>query len=496
MTSRALHRFLGLLDRRAVLRLCAVSLCACVAALAGVGLLGLSGWFLAACALSGAGVLPGFNYYLPSGGVRALALTRIGARYGERLGAHACALDWLARIRLRLFDDLAEAPASVQREATHSDALDRVMNDAESLDNALVGVVIPLCAIGATFLAGVSVLAWMFVPAAIGCAIGASAAALAMVVRMRTRRTLSTELADARGAARVRITMVASAAPELVCLGAAPQLQRELRSQLTRIERIEARAAVRDARALLAMRVLGMGVVALVLFSLHTGTSTLVLPTATMVTLLTVLLMEQLEAVVGITRQCAESCSAAERLTMLRTSARYQPTPRLLDLPFEPGTTTIVSGPSGIGKTTALRALATTPLPPRALVPVWHDDPLFTGSVAENLRMAAPELTDTELRQLLDDFGLSALTAETMLGAGAHTLSHGETRRFTIARAVAGNPRVLILDEPTEGLDPAQIRDTFEAIRRRLPHATLVAAVHDRHHRHLPTSDIRHVRLD
>ncbi|MET9493108.1 ATP-binding cassette domain-containing protein [Nocardia sp. NPDC006630] len=471
---------------------------AALAALAGIGLLSLSGWFLAACALAGAGLLPGFGYYLPSGAVRALALARIGAHYGERLGAHAVALDWRTRIRLRLFDDLAAAPTAVQRECAHSDALDRIMNDAESVDNLVVSAVIPLCATVIALAAGCGALLWAAPAAAAICASGAIAAAVVAIIAGRARHTLSAELAAARGAARTRIAMIASAAPELVCLGAAEQLHRDLRSLLARLDGLEARTALCDRRAVLCIRLIGTGMVAAVAFWLHSGPMTPALPTATLVALVTIQLAEQLEALAAISRQTVESATAAERLAPLRGAEEpgiERPRP-MVAVSFAPGSTTVLSGASGIGKTTALRDIAANAATPHTLIPVWHDDPVFTGTVAENLRLGAPALTDTDAQLLLDDFGLTDLRPGTRVGTGARTLSHGETRRLTIARAVAAHPRILLLDEPTEGLDPGHIRRTFEAIRRRLPEAAVIAAVHDRHHAHLPNYGVQHLRLD
>lgn len=74
-----------------------------------MGLLALSGGLIASCAIAGS--TTAFSVYAPSGGVRAFALTRIPARYGERLSAHAISLEWLIRLRRKLFVDLAALPS-------------------------------------------------------------------------------------------------------------------------------------------------------------------------------------------------------------------------------------------------------------------------------------------------------------------------------------------------------------------------------------------------
>ena len=90
------------------------------AALAGVALLALSGWFLTGAARAGAGGVASvraFNYLLPSAGIRGLAIARTLSRYGERLFGHRAALFALADLRPALFARLA---ASRSPSAQHS----------------------------------------------------------------------------------------------------------------------------------------------------------------------------------------------------------------------------------------------------------------------------------------------------------------------------------------------------------------------------------------
>lgn len=74
----------------------------------------------------------------------------------------------------------------------------------------------------------------------------------------------------------------------------------------------------------------------------------------------------------------------------------------------------------------------------------------------------------------------AALGLSSYLNQTAETLSGGELRRTQIARAMAGDPHLMILDEPTTGLDPAGIRIVFEYLeRRRAEGASALISTHE-----------------
>jgi tungstate transport system ATP-binding protein len=166
-----------------------------------------------------------------------------------------------------------------------------------------------------------------------------------------------------------------------------------------------------------------------------------------------------------------------------------------MSLVIAPGAPTVLIGPNGSGKTTLLR-VAMGLLPPssgritwdgvvdasparRAIV--FQRPVMLRRSVASNIRYALQaariesDRHDTRLAELLSLVGLDALASRP-----ARRLSGGEQQRLALARALARDPSVLFLDEPTASLDPAvtkAIEDIIRAVAVR--GVKVVMATHD-----------------
>jgi ATP-binding cassette subfamily C protein CydC len=116
---------------------------------------------------------------------------------------------------------------------------------------------------------------------------------------------------------------------------------------------------------------------------------------------------------------------------------------------------------------------------------VQQDPHVFASTVRENLRLARPEVTDAELRDVLQRVRLDPALLDTEVGAHGTRLSGGMRRRLALARALlvsgtAGDEPLLVLDEPTAHLDP----DTRDAVLEDLLAATagrsMILITHDR----------------
>jgi ABC-type multidrug transport system fused ATPase/permease subunit len=156
-----------------------------------------------------------------------------------------------------------------------------------------------------------------------------------------------------------------------------------------------------------------------------------------------------------------------------------------------------VLGPTGSGKTTLLRALlglepsagkllyagrdlTDAEVGPAARPFAWvpQDAALVTGTIADNVALFAGDLAAAE--RSLAAIGASELLlrASDVVGPGGRPLSGGERRQVAIARALASELPVLLLDEPTEGLDACAEGEVLRALEALRGERSLVIVTH------------------
>jgi ABC-type transport system involved in cytochrome bd biosynthesis fused ATPase/permease subunit len=155
-------------------------------------------------------------------------------------------------------------------------------------------------------------------------------------------------------------------------------------------------------------------------------------------------------------------------------------------------------GPTGAGKTTLFRVLlgldpargrilvdgedvTASPSGPETRPFAWvpQEAPLVTGSVRENVLLVGGDAraADDALR-LVGATQLAALPADAVVGPGGRPLSGGERRQVALCRALVSGLPVLLLDEPTEGLDPDSADSVCRAITNLRGARTVLVVTH------------------
>jgi len=180
---------------------------------------------------------------------------------------------------------------------------------------------------------------------------------------------------------------------------------------------------------------------------------------------------------------------------------------------IQPGEVVALAGPSGAGKTTLLNAVMgflaptggtlTSEGEPLGRLPHWREriayvgqEPgLLSGTVADNVRLGYPHATDAAVADALRRAGARDLPADQSVGDDAEGVSAGERRRIAVARALLrvtlGRAKLLVLDEPTAGLDA----DTEAGLLHSLRELGVAALVVSHRHAVLAEAD-RVVRIE
>jgi ATP-binding cassette subfamily C protein CydC len=494
----------------------------------GAGLLGLAGWFIAASAVAGLAVTSTFSFLFPSAGVQALAWARTLARYGERITTHKATLDLVGSLRTSLFARALKLPRDRVAELRSSELLGRITVDSDAVENLLLRSSFPILA-AITALIGVAVLfAWLSVTLALVTVGGLLLTGAVPVIVARYRaRPAADEFVAARAQARHALIEALDGLPELRSFGAERRAADDVSGQLSRFAKSRAHltsleAGGRSVGILLA----DLTVLAVVCAAAGVlGSKALAAPAFVAVGLVAIAALEAVVTLPAAVTARAKARAAGARLTEVFTAgtttgpmneiAGEWPktiTIRLEDqdteLVLAEGETALITGASGSGKSTLLRTISGQPTPgihvhaadvdvasidPEILAQhitlVAQDAHIFDGTIRENLLLAGAggiESSEPELWSALSAAALADAVAafpaglDTPAGAGGTALSGGQRRRLSVAQGLLRRPDVLLLDEPTEGLDTPTAGRLLAGARAFNPRTALVIALHDR----------------
>jgi ABC-type transport system involved in cytochrome bd biosynthesis fused ATPase/permease subunit len=160
-----------------------------------------------------------------------------------------------------------------------------------------------------------------------------------------------------------------------------------------------------------------------------------------------------------------------------------------------PGETVVISGASGVGKSTLAAALfglahyegeitvggvdlKSIGNPSAQISGTLQHGHIFNTTMRENLKIANSEVTDEELQRILQLLELEAITLDEVLGEFGRKLSGGEAKRLSVARALLSPAPILILDEPLEHLDYERSLRIQKAISEESANRALIVITH------------------
>lgn len=504
---------------------------------AGLSLLGLSGWFITACALTGIAFLLGMparlDVYVPGGGIRFFALLRTVARYVERLYNHNTVLRLLADLRYRVFGQLIQLDEAALRRQRVSDWLGRLTADIDALDNLYLRLLMPPL-VSLLVIVGLGFFIAIWLPG-IALWIGTILFILWLCLTCGMARLGFThshrQVTDQEKLRRLVVDQLQASA-ELIAYRSAGWHRQHVESHektaLDNQRRLGRNVAIGNSvisvvTGLLLLSVVWMGGI-MVANDVMSG------PILVMVLLVILGINEVFVLLPGAFARLGGNVAAAERLNALGPDKRVSKNQSLpsqeldlvlhevthrypsslvpaldkVSLQLTAGEHVVITGRSGAGKST-LAALLTGRLSPtqgdvsvggclpaavpeqqrsQRIVLLTQQVDLFDASLEENLRLGNPDANDEALWEVLKAMALDEWAKslprqlQTPVGERGQQLSGGQARRVALARLLLMDPSVVILDEPFAAIDHNTAETVAEALSHWLKGRTVIFFVH------------------
>lgn len=532
---RVLLPFLALY-RRHWFRMSLGMVLAIVTLLASIGLLTLSGWFLAASALAGLAGLVTFNYMLPAAGVRGAAIIRTAGRYAERLVSHDATFRVLSHLRVFTFSRLLPLSPGGLARFRQAELLNRLVADVDTLDHLYLRVLSPLISALVIIVVVVCGLAWLDVHLAL--TLGGIMLLLLIglpILFYHAGKPVGAALTSLRADYRTQLVGWIRANAELAIYGALGRFRDQLEEKERQWQQQQQRQAALGALAQ-GIMILASGLTfTLILWLAAGGIADDPTPGALIALFVfaTLAAFESLAPVAGAFQQLGQVMASAQRVAQLidqTPQIRFPEQGKVLDedaaialsiedvhfrypgqsrtvlngvtLTLRAGEHVALLGRTGCGKSTLLQLLTRAwecdqgtirlndlPLDSldegalrAACAVVSQRVHIFSATLRDNLLLADPEASDAQLSEALRAVGLERLledrALDAWLGDGGRPLSGGEQRRLGIARALLHRAPLLLLDEPTEGLDAETERQILALLRQHCAQKSLLLVTH------------------
>ena len=501
-----------------------------------IGLLTTSGWFLAATAIAGLGTL--FNFFYPSASVRGLAIIRTLFRYFEKLVTHDATFRILAKLRVQVFEKIIPLSPAVLNRYRNSDLLNRLVSDVDTLDSLYLRLIAPFITAIFVILAMCIGLSFVNVPLALG--LGVSLLLLVFIIPTvfyQLGKKFGDKLVHSRALYRTQFLEFIQAQAELLLFNAEDKLKDNMAKTEANWQADQQKEAnLSGFSTALSLFLNGLIIAAMLWFSSQAefGNDEYRMAFIALFTFAALASFEILMPLGSAFLHIGQVIASAERVTdiieqqplvtfngkaefdqnattLIETKdlsftypERQNRALENLNLTIQKGQKIAILGKTGSGKSTLLQLLvrnydanqgklrlAGQPIADYAentlrsqfcfLTQRVH---VFSDTLRQNLQFAsAVNISDEKMIEVLNQVGLGKLLEQEQgldiwLGDGGRPLSGGEQRRLGLARILLNDAPILLLDEPTEGLDRETERQILRLILAHAENKTLIMVTH------------------
>ena len=499
-----------------------------------IGLLTTSGWFLAATAIAGLGTL--FNFFYPSASVRGLAISRTLFRYFEKLVTHDATFRILAKLRVQVFEKIIPLSPAVLNRYRNSDLLNRLVSDVDTLDSLYLRLIAPF--ITAIFVILAMCIGLSFVNAPLALGLGVSLLLLVFVIPTvfyQLGKKFGDKLVHSRALYRTQFLEFIQAQAELLLFNAEDKLKDNMAKTEANWQADQQKEAnLSGFSTALSLFLNGLIIAAMLWFSSQAefGNDEYRMAFIALFTFAALASFEILMPLGSAFLHIGQVIASAERVTDIIEQQplvtfngkaefdqnattlieakdlsftypeRQNRALENLNLTIQKGKKVAILGKTGSGKSTLLQLLvrnydanqgelflAGKPIADYAedtlrsqfcfLTQRVH---VFSDTLRQNLQFAsAVNISDEKMIEVLNQVGLGKLLEQGLdiwLGDGGRPLSGGEQRRLGLARILLNDAPILLLDEPTEGLDRETERQILRLILAHAANKTLIMVTH------------------
>ena len=475
-----------------------------ITTLSSIALMAVSGWFIAAMALAGA-VGASINYFTPAAAIRAFAVSRTAGRYAERLVSHDAALRFIAAFRPWLFARIESLPQSTLDFLHSGYLMESLRRDTDRIEKFYLNAIMPLATALISALC-VAIALFFYDPriAALWIAAALLAGLAVPLLTLRNTRKPIQKQVDGSAALRIQGVDVMQGMGELLIYGRDSEILDHMDHEWANMEQAQKAINRHDSLAQMyqGLIIAALMVAALAIaiaFSIGDKRSLAMLPLMMMACLDMMLplpaalqIMDEtrhaLRRVFGIIdadeqKDVIDTTTPSANIAFKNVSFRYNDHAPLIlrDINFEiePGRFTAITGATGSGKSSIIHLISQLHRPTTGTVSgidshaitVARQRPyIFAGTIRANLMLGNPDASKEELNQICRITGLDHVIDsfpdryEAFIGHGGISLSGGQMRRLSIARAMLKPANFLILDEPDEGLDQNEAAQMLDRI--------------------------------
>ena len=504
-----------------------------------IGLLTTSGWFLAATAIAGLGTL--FNFFYPSASVRGLAIGRTLFRYFEKLVTHDATFRILAKLRVQVFEKIIPLSPAVLNRYRNSDLLNRLVSDVDTLDSLYLRLIAPFITAIFVILAMCIGLSFINVPLALGLGASLLLLVFVIpTVFYQLGKKFGDKLVHSRALYRTQFLEFIQAQAELLLFNAEDKLKDNMAKTEANWQADQQKEAnLSGFSTALSLFLNGLIIAAMLWFSSQAefGNDEYRMAFIALFTFAALASFEILMPLGSAFLHIGQVIASAERVTDIIEQQplvtfngkaefdqnattlttlieakdlsftypeRQNRALENLNLTIQKGKKIAILGKTGSGKSTLLQLLvrnydanqgelrlAGKPIADYAedtlrsqfcfLTQRVH---VFSDTLRQNLQFAsAVNISDEKMIEVLNQVGLGKLLEQEQgldiwLGDGGRPLSGGEQRRLGLARILLNDAPILLLDEPTEGLDRETERQILRLILAHAENKTLIMVTH------------------